>query len=123
MNASVLAFPEEKLYTLPETISWRDEDTGCTIVLAQPDSEPGLWEDCLRGGALNSYAKKHGVEAALDIDSFRDGHDTTLFYTALDENGRMLGGCGPRGGRTSLPTNRTRSSSGTVSRARMPYAR
>ncbi len=99
MNASVLAFPEEKkLYTLPETISWRDEDTGCTIVLAQPDSEPGLWEDCLRGGALNSYAKKHGVEAALDIDSFRDGHDTTLFYTALDENGRMLGGLRAKGG-------------------------
>ncbi|BBX10285.1 hypothetical protein [Mycolicibacterium aichiense] len=95
MNASVLAFPEQKLYSLPETISWRDEDTGCTIVLAQPDSEPELWEDYLQG-ALNSYAK-HGVEAALDIDSFRDGRDTTLFYTALDDNGKMLGGLRAKG--------------------------
>ena len=95
MNASVLDFPNQKLYSLPETISWRDEDTGCTIVLAQPDSEPELWEDYLQG-ATNSY-RKHGVEAALDIDSFSDGRDTTLFYTALDEDGRMLGGLRAKG--------------------------
>ena len=95
MNASVLDFPDQKLYSLPETISWRDSDTGCTIVLAQPDSEPGLWEDYLQG-ALQSY-DKHGVADALDLDSFRDGRDTTLFYTALDDNGRMLGGLRAKG--------------------------
>ncbi|AQT78438.1 hypothetical protein B1R94_03065 [Mycolicibacterium litorale] len=95
MNASVLDFPDQKLYRLPETISWRDADTGCTIVLAQPDSEPELWEDYLQG-ALRSY-RKHGVEAALDADSFSDGRDTTLFYTALDDDGRMLGGLRAKG--------------------------
>ncbi|MCV7178735.1 hypothetical protein [Mycolicibacterium sphagni] len=95
MNASVLDFPDQKIYSLPETISWRDEDTGCTIVLAQPDSEPELWEDYLQG-AVKSY-EKHGVGAALDIESFSDGRDTTLFYTALDDNGRMLGGLRAKG--------------------------
>jgi hypothetical protein len=95
MNASVLDFPDQKLYHLPETISWRDHDSGCTIVLAQPHSEPELWKNYLRG-ALDSY-RKHGVEAALDLDSFRDGRDTTLFYTALDDSGRMLGGLRAKG--------------------------
>jgi hypothetical protein len=95
MNASVLHLPDQELYRLPETISWRDEDTGCTIVLAQPDSEPELWQDYLQG-AQRSY-RKHGVEAALDLDSFSDGNDTTLFYTALDESGVMLGGLRAKG--------------------------
>lgn len=95
MNISVLSVPDETLYRLPETISWQDEDTGCTIVLAQPDSEPGLWEDYLQG-AERSY-RKHGVECALDVDSFRDGSDTTLFYTALDANDRVVGGLRAKG--------------------------
>ena len=95
MNISVLSVPDETLYRLPETISWQDEDTGCTIVLAQPDSGPGLWEDYLQG-AERSY-RKHGVECALDVDSFRDGSDTTLFYTALDANDRVVGGLRAKG--------------------------
>jgi hypothetical protein len=95
MNAAVLDFPDQKLYHLAETISWRDTDTGCTITCAQPDSEPELWEDYLQG-ALRSY-EKHGVEAALDLESFADGRDTTLFYTAVDDDGRMLGGLRAKG--------------------------
>jgi len=95
MNASVLYAPDETLYRLPETVSWRDTDTGCTMVLAQPSGEPDLWEDYLQG-ALRSY-RKHGVECALDLDSFSDGRDTTLFYTALDDSGRMLGGLRAKG--------------------------
>ncbi len=89
-------------------------------MLAQPDSEPGLWNDYLQG-ALQSY-EKHGVEAALDLDSFRDGRDTTLFYTALDDSGKMLGGLRAKA-RTCAPTSRTRSSNGRASRARRPSAR
>lgn len=95
MNTSVLNVPDETLYRLPETISWQDEDTGCTIVLAQPDSEPGLWQDYLRG-AQRSY-RKHGVECALALETFRDGSDTTLFYTALDNNDRVVGGLRAKG--------------------------
>jgi hypothetical protein len=95
MNTSVLTVPEVALYRLPETISWQDEDTGCTIVLAQPESEPGLWHDYLEG-AQRSY-RKHHVECALDLDSFSDGHDTTLFYTALDSEDRMVGGLRAKG--------------------------
>lgn len=95
MNTSVLAVPDETLYHLPETISWQDEDTGCTIVLAQPDSEPTLWQDYLQGAQRNY--RKHGVEAALDLDSFSDGRDTTLFYTALDDDGRVVGGLRAKG--------------------------
>ncbi len=95
MNASALDFPDRTLYRLPATISWRDADTGCTLVLAQPDDEPELWEGYVQG-ALRSY-HKHGVEDALDLASFSDGRDTTLFYAALDENGRMLGGLRAKG--------------------------
>jgi hypothetical protein len=95
MNTSVLDVPEAVLYRLPETISWQDQDTGCTIVLAQPDSEPGLWQDYLQG-AQRSY-RKHGVERALDLESFSDGRDTTLFYTALDSAGRVVGGLRAKG--------------------------
>jgi hypothetical protein len=95
MNSAVQVTPEEPLYRLPETVSWRDTDTDCTIVLAQPDLEPELWEQYL-DGAVRSY-RKHGVECALDLESFRDGRDTTLFYTALDDSGRMVGGLRAKG--------------------------
>lgn len=95
MNASVLNVPDDTLYRLPETISWQDEDTACTIVLAQPDSEPELWQDYLQGAVMNY--RKHGVEDALDLESFEDGRDTTLFYTALDGNGRVVGGLRAKG--------------------------
>ncbi len=58
-------------------------------MLAQPDSEPTLWQTT--SWSERNY-RKHGVEAALDLDSFRDGRDTTLFYTALDADGRVVGG-------------------------------
>jgi len=86
---------DETLHYLPETISWLDTDTGCTMVLAQPADEPGLWQEYV-SGALTSY-RKHGVESALDIDSFSDGRDSTLFYTALDDSGRMVGGLRAKG--------------------------
>lgn len=95
MTAAVMSPPGDTLYRLPQTISWRDEDTGCTIVLAQPDGEPELWRQYCQG-ALRSY-RKHHVECALDLDSFCDGRDTTLFYTALDDAGRVVGGLRAKG--------------------------
>ncbi|SOJ53889.1 hypothetical protein MSIMFB_01387 [Mycobacterium simulans] len=82
-------------YRLPATFNWLDRDTGCTIVLSQPECEPKLWEQYL-SGALASYSK-YGVESALDFEQMRDGRDTTLFYTAVDDGGRVLGGVRVRG--------------------------
>jgi hypothetical protein len=95
MNAALLDATDATAFRLSRTLSWQDSDTGCTIVVAQPSSEPELWADYLQG-AQHSY-RKHGVECALDFDAIRDGHDTTLFYTAVDDTGRVTGGLRAKG--------------------------
>lgn len=69
---------------------WRDEATGCWITASTPEAEPGLWDQYL-DGALRSY-RRHGLEWVLDLDAVRDGADTTLFFTAVDPKGRVVGG-------------------------------
>jgi hypothetical protein len=80
---------------LGATRSWWDADSECTLVLAEPSAEPELWSDYLEG-ARRSY-HKHGVDCALDIDAVRDGHDSILFFTALDNEGRVLAGVRAKG--------------------------
>jgi hypothetical protein len=80
---------------LGNTRSWWDAESECTLVLAEPATEPELWSEYL-DGARRSY-QKHGVECALDIDAVRDGHDTILFFTALDTEGRILAGVRAKG--------------------------
>jgi hypothetical protein len=82
-------------FQLAHRFSWWDAEAGCSLVMSQPGVDPELWEDYL-AGAEKSY-RRHGVAAALEMDSFRDGHDTALFWTALDPNGKVIGGLRAKG--------------------------
>jgi len=74
---------------------WWDADSRCTIVVAEPASEPALWGEYVRG-AEHSY-RKHGVEAALDFDALRHGTDTAFFCAGVNEAGRIVGGLRVKG--------------------------
>jgi hypothetical protein len=67
-----------------------DPDAECTVVVSTPRGDPDLWKDFLRG-AERSY-HKHRVERALDLDAFRDGADTAMFWATVDTDGRVIGG-------------------------------
>lgn len=95
MTALALDAHQNILSQTLSKVSWSDADTGCEIVLAHPASEPRLWEEFIRG-AQRSY-RKHGVECALGLDAMRDGHDTALFYAALDSSGQVVGGLRAKG--------------------------
>jgi hypothetical protein len=69
---------------------WRDETTGCWISVSTPAAKPELWNQYLEG-ALRSY-RKHGVESAIDIDAIRHGSDTAVFFAAVSDDGRVVGG-------------------------------
>jgi hypothetical protein len=75
--------------------SWWDDDAECTLVMSQPGLDPELWLEYLRG-AESSY-RKHGVGRALDLAAIRDGHDTAVFWAALDTAGRVIGGVRAKG--------------------------
>lgn len=78
-----------------ENISWWDANTGCAVVISQPNTDPVLWNRYL-DAAQQSY-RKHGVETALDTDSIRDGADTALFWAVFDRQGTMIGGVRAKG--------------------------
>lgn len=69
---------------------WRDHATGCWVAAATPAAEPDLWNQYLEG-ALNSY-RRHGLDWVLGLDQIQDGADTSLFFAALDPQGRVVGG-------------------------------
>ncbi|MDY6995615.1 MAG: hypothetical protein SW019_03400 [Actinomycetota bacterium] len=77
-------------FQLARSHTWWDADAECTLVMSQPQLEPDLWLEYLRC-AEHSY-RKHGVQEALNMDDIRDGHDTTLFWSAIDTAGRTIGG-------------------------------
>jgi hypothetical protein len=80
---------------LSGSLRLRNPETRCTLVVSEPSAEPRLWRRYL-AGALRSY-RKHGVEHVLDIDAIRDGQDTTLFYTVLNDTADVLGGVRAKG--------------------------
>jgi hypothetical protein len=75
---------------LEKGCGWRDEATGCWVAVSTPDAEPDLWGRYLEG-ALQSY-RRHGLEWVLNLDAIRDGADTSLFFAAVDRQGRVVGG-------------------------------
>ncbi|CAM4241745.1 hypothetical protein MB901379_01286 [Mycobacterium basiliense] len=95
MNGSAPEAPDASPFFLPRTYSWPDDDSGHTIVLSQPEREPELWRQYVTG-ALRSY-RKYGVQDALDFDQMCDGHDTTIFYSAVDNYGQVVGGVRMKG--------------------------
>jgi hypothetical protein len=98
MNAP-LAYANEHTLDLSITPSWWDAESECTLVLAQPWTEPELWDEYI-AGAVRSY-QKFGVQDALDLDHLASGDDTLLFFAAIDAKGRVLAGLRAKGPLTS----------------------
>src|ERR1700747_1226789 len=69
---------------------WWDQATGCWIAASTPGAEPELWDQYLEG-ARRSYGR-HGLGWRVALDRLRDGADTTLFFAAVDPEGRVVGG-------------------------------
>jgi hypothetical protein len=86
--------PAEK-FNLDKSFSWRDTHINCTLMVAQPSSEPELWSEFV-AGAHRSYSNR-GVAEALDIETMRSGSDTVMFFTVLDDAGRILAGLRAKG--------------------------
>jgi hypothetical protein len=82
-------------FRLSRSHQWWDEDAQCTLVMSQPQLEPDLWLEYLHG-AERSYCK-HGVESAIDVAEICDGHDTAMFWAALDSSGQVIGGVRAKG--------------------------
>jgi hypothetical protein len=82
-------------FSLPKSFSWRDSHINCTLVVAQPSTDPELWSEFV-AGAYRSY-RMRGVEDALDVDTMRTGSDTVMFFAVLDDAGRMLAGLRAKG--------------------------
>lgn len=77
-------------FRLRQSISWRDPDIDCTLIISQPSTDPDLWAQ-YSAGAHRSYTK-HGVECALDSDALRSGADTLLYFAVIDDAGQMVAG-------------------------------
>jgi hypothetical protein len=71
-------------------MSWWDPDAECTVAITRPADNDALWQEYL-AGAARSY-RRHGIEAAIDIEAIRRSADTTLFWTMLDGGGTVIGG-------------------------------
>jgi hypothetical protein len=72
-----------------------DHSSKAVLVAATPSAAPDLWSRYV-DGALRSY-ERHGVSVAIDTDELASGATTTLFFVALDADGRMLGGLRAQG--------------------------
>ncbi|OSC41148.1 hypothetical protein [Mycobacterium decipiens] len=83
------AIAPQKLH-FRENLSVWISDAQCRLVVSRPTLDRGLWNEYLRG-AHRTY-KKHGVECTLNLDSVYSGHDTQLFFAALDGQGDVVGG-------------------------------
>ena len=95
MSVEFAEFPATVDIELPQSVSWFDSDTDCTVVISQPATDPELWNRYL-DSAQQSY-RRHGVEQVVDAPAIRDGHDTALFWTVLDRRGHMVGGVRTKG--------------------------
>jgi hypothetical protein len=82
-------------FRLWEGLSWHDPDIDCTLVVSQPAADPDLWAE-YSSGAHRSY-RKRGVECALDADALRSGADTIMFFTVMNDAGRMVAGVRAKG--------------------------
>ncbi len=98
MNAP-LAYAREHTLDLTTSPRWWDAESECTLVLAQPRTEPELWDEYV-DGAVHSY-QKYGAQDALDMDQLRCGEDTILFFAAIDAEGHVVAGLRAKGPLTS----------------------
>lgn len=82
--------PDTNRFQLRESVKWLDPDIGCTLVISQPATDPGLWTE-YAACAEHSY-RKHGVDCALDVEALRSGDDTVMFFAVLDDADHMVAG-------------------------------
>ena len=95
MSAPLLETDQQTEFRLSKSFDRWDPDTECTLVISQPSVEAHLWKEYL-DGAQRSYSK-HGVESALDVAAIESGEDTALFFAAVDDRGRVVGGLRAKG--------------------------
>jgi hypothetical protein len=81
--------------SLGQGFSWRDPDIDSTLVISHPSADPGLWS-AYAAGACRSF-RKHGVEAALDMEALHSGADTIMFFAVVDDDGEVVGGLRAKG--------------------------
>lgn len=95
MTLTSVENPRAQQFRLASSHRWWIPDAKCTLVMSQPELEPDLWLEYL-AGAERSY-RRHGVECALDVAEISSGHDTAMFWVALDPAGQVLGGVRAKG--------------------------
>jgi len=95
MNAVPLRTAARDGLSLGQGFSWRDPDLDCTMVISHPAADPALWS-AYSAGAYRSF-RKHGVEAALDMEALRSGADTIMFFAVVDDDGEVVGGLRAKG--------------------------
>jgi hypothetical protein len=95
MAVPQLSPSNQSIVSISSGIRWWDPGTSCTIIVSTPSAEPRLWDDFV-DGASRSY-HKHGVERALDMPALRDTTNTALFFAAVAENGKLVGGSRAKG--------------------------
>ncbi|OBB77751.1 MULTISPECIES: hypothetical protein [Mycolicibacterium] len=100
MPAAQLDTPTPGLLELDRNPTWFDSASQCTIVLAQPSTEPELWAEYVRGAQLSYH--KHGVERALDTGALERGDDTALFCAGINQAGQVVGGVRAKGPYTAV---------------------
>ena len=84
--SSVTAVPT----TTVSECGYFDATSNCRFLVATPASHPRLWREYL-DGARENY-RRHGVESVVEYDEVADGFSTTMFFAALDNEGRVVGG-------------------------------
>jgi hypothetical protein len=100
MPVAQMDTPAPGLLELDRSPTWFDTASQCTIVLAQPATEPELWADYVRGARLSYH--KHGVESALDTGALERGDDTALFCAGINQAGQVVGGVRAKGPYTAV---------------------
>ena len=95
MSITSLQSNRDRGFRLTRHHRWWDDDAKCTLLMSQPSLDPDLWLEYL-DGAERSY-RKHGVQSALDTAAISDGHDTAVFWAALDSRERVIGGVRAKG--------------------------
>ncbi len=92
--ASTTSVTAVRTTTAPTTTAsecgYFDATSRCWFLVATPASHPRLWREYL-DGARENY-RHHGVESVVEYDDIVDGLSTTLFFVALDDVGRVVGG-------------------------------
>lgn len=68
---------------------------GCEFSVATPRSHPELWREYLDGAVANY--RRFRVEHVVEYESVLSGDSTSLFFAAVNQSGRVVGGMRAQG--------------------------